>query len=76
MLRVDNKNYTYHVAPKEENEARKRLLGQTHASQSRNAATEIKGAGGVGSKSLEKKSFSSNKLPSMVIVGSQDLKRS
>ena len=71
MLRVDNKNYTYHVAPKEENEARKRLLGQTNASQSRNTATEAKKE--LGSQSLEKKSISSYKLPSMVLAESQEL---
>ena len=30
ILHVDNKNYTYSVAPPRENEARKRLLGQVH----------------------------------------------
>ena len=31
-LHVDNKNYTFSVAPPPENEARKRLLGQTASS--------------------------------------------
>ena len=34
-LLVDNKNYTFQVAPPPENEARKRLLGQTQSSAQR-----------------------------------------
>ena len=32
LLQVDNKNYTFQVAPPQENESRRRLLGQVHQS--------------------------------------------